>query len=93
MDGESRELRDVSRLIRYAVYDFSIQDTGTGTIKLPKDYKYRDGDPGERIGAKSLSQFGKTVKVSTRSKQGEKIIINYSNYSYFKRFSSKKNFK
>ncbi|MFL2483097.1 MAG: DUF1549 domain-containing protein [Verrucomicrobiales bacterium] len=68
MDGVSRELRDVSRLIRYAVYDFSIQDTGTGTIKLPKDYKYRDGDPGERIGAKSLSQFGKTVKVSTRSK-------------------------
>ncbi|MEC7639151.1 MAG: DUF1549 domain-containing protein [Verrucomicrobiota bacterium] len=68
MDGVSRELRDVSRLIRYAVYDFSIQDTGTGTIRLPKDYKYRDGDPGERVGAKSLSQFGKTVKVSTRSK-------------------------
>ena len=40
MDGVSRELRDVSRLIRYAVYDFSIQDTGTGTIRLPKDYKY-----------------------------------------------------
>ena len=35
---------------------------------MPKDYKYRDGDPGERVGAKSLSQFGKTVKVSTRSK-------------------------
>ena len=68
MDGVNRELRDVSRLVRYAVYDFSISDSGTGTIKLPKDYKYRDGAPGERVGAKSLSHFGKTVKVSTRSK-------------------------
>jgi len=68
MDGVSRGLRDVSRLVRYAVYDFSISDSGTGTIKLPKDYKYRDGEPGERVGAKSLSHFGKTIKVSTRSK-------------------------
>ena len=67
-DGVDRELRDVSRLIRYAVFDFSVADAGDGSIKLPKDYKYRDGKPGERIGAKSLSGFGKSVRVSLKSK-------------------------
>ena len=67
-DGVDRELRDVSRLIRYAVFDFSVADAGDGSINLPKDYKYRDGKPGERIGAKSLSGFGKNVRVSLKSK-------------------------
>ncbi|MFP6874988.1 MAG: DUF1549 domain-containing protein [Verrucomicrobiales bacterium] len=63
-----RGLRDVSRLIRYAVFDFSVADAGDGSIHLPKDYKYRDAKPGERVGAKSLSGFGKSVRVSLKSK-------------------------
>ncbi len=64
-DKQPKEVRDIARMIRYAVYDFSIADAGKGTIKLPDDYQYRDGDPGEWIGAETI--FGKKVKVSTRS--------------------------
>jgi len=64
-ESQPREVRDIARMIRYAVYDFSIADTGKGAIQLPSDYQYRDGDPGEWIGAETI--FGKKVKISTRS--------------------------
>lgn len=67
VQSEDRELYNVSRMVRYAVYDFSIADTGKGTIALPQDYKYRDGSPGEMVDGKTL--FGKTVRVSTRAKR------------------------
>ena len=69
IEATDRELRDVARLVRYAVYDFSIADTGKGTIKLPHDYKYRDASPGELVGGKTL--FGKSVRVSTRSNRND----------------------
>ncbi len=66
IERTDRELRDVSRLVRYAVYDFSIKDYGTGKIELPHDYAYRDGDPGQTVFAKSLTGIGKMARVSKR---------------------------
>ena len=46
------------------VYGMSVKGGGSGRIKLPSDYQYRDGQPGELIGART--PFGKTVRMSDR---------------------------
>lgn len=61
-DSKPRELRDMARMLRYAVYDFSIADSGEGKVMLPEDYQYRDKDPGEWVEAKTI--FGSKVKSS-----------------------------
>ena len=42
---------------------------GDGRIKLPKDYQYRDGDPGEMIGGKT--PFGDRERTSDRKNAGD----------------------
>ncbi|MGJ8724276.1 MAG: DUF1549 domain-containing protein [Roseibacillus sp.] len=42
---------------------------GDGRIKLPKDYQYRDGDPGEMIGGKT--PFGNRERTSDRKNAGD----------------------
>ena len=51
------------------VYAMSVSGGGRGRIELPSDYQYRDGDPGETVGAKT--PFGKSVRMSDRKDDGD----------------------
>jgi len=42
----------------------TLQEGGDGRIKLPYDYQYRDGDPGEMVGGKT--HFGQRISSSAR---------------------------
>lgn len=55
----------VAQVLWDKVYGMSVRGGGSGRIKLPSDYQYRDGNPGELIGART--PFGKTVRMSDRS--------------------------
>jgi len=69
-----REVRDAEeertefgRLVEWLgdnVHYFTLAGGGKGRIKLPSDYQYRDGDPGEVIGGKT--HFGKRIRSSDR---------------------------
>ena len=69
-----REVRDAKeersefgRLVEWLgdnVHYFTLGGGGKGRIKLPSDYQYRDGDPGEMIGGKT--HFGKRIRSSDR---------------------------
>ena len=66
-DAEKRNSVDyeVAQVMWDGVYGLSLGGTGAGKIELPSDYQYRDGEPGEMIGAKT--PFGKTVRISEKS--------------------------
>lgn len=59
---------DVAQVMWDRVYGLSLGGTGAGHIKLPEDYQYRDGEPGQMIGAKT--PFGKSVRISEKSDKG-----------------------
>jgi len=69
-----REVRDAKeertefgRLVDWLgdnVHYFTLAGGGKGRIKLPSDYQYKDGDPGEMIGGKT--HFGKRIRSSDR---------------------------
>ncbi|WP_193211519.1 DUF1549 domain-containing protein [Luteolibacter marinus] len=69
-DGERRQSIDysVAQIMWDRVYGLSLGGSGAGKIRLPDDYQYRDGQPGEMIGAKT--PFGKSVRISERSDKG-----------------------
>lgn len=46
------------------IYDLSLGGGGSGQIKLPEDYQYRDGAPGQMVGART--PFGRTVRMSDK---------------------------
>lgn len=46
------------------IYDLSLGGGGSGQIKLPEDYQYRDGTPGQMVGART--PFGRTVRMSDK---------------------------
>lgn len=59
----SEEYR-VAQVLWDRVYGMSLGGGGSGRISLPSDYQYRDGRPGEVIGAKT--PFGRSVRMSDR---------------------------
>ena len=69
-DKQPKEVRDLGRMLRYAVYDFSI--TGgkkdKARIKLPADFKERGGKPGEYIDGGTPRFFGKGLSSRIGSK-------------------------
>lgn len=56
---KDRELYALSQEMRYNIFDFGLKGGGDGQIKLPKDYQYKDADPGEMVGMKTM--FGDRV--------------------------------
>ena len=66
-DDQPKEVRDLGRMLRYAVYDFSITGGKEAKIKLPYDYKGRKGDPGEMIDGGAPRFFNKSLTKSIRS--------------------------
>ncbi|MEP2774777.1 MAG: DUF1549 domain-containing protein [Luteolibacter sp.] len=59
----------LARFVRNEVYGLSLSGGGDGRIKLPSDYQYRDGSPGEMVGGRT--PFGKSVRTSDRTRDGE----------------------
>jgi hypothetical protein len=55
----------VAEVLWDRVYGQSLAGGGKGRIPLPSDYQYRDGEPGEVVGART--PFGKSVRMSDRN--------------------------
>jgi hypothetical protein len=66
---ERGEEYSVAQLFWDRIYGMSLQGGGKGRIDLPSDYQYRDGKPGELVGAKT--PFGKAVRMSDRKDEGD----------------------
>lgn len=63
---------DAGRLmywLRDNVHYMSLAGQGNGRIKLPNDYQYRDGEPGEWVGGKT--HFGKRIRSSAKRNAGD----------------------
>ena len=69
-DRENRGTEyNVAQLFWDKIYGMSLDGGGKGRIELPSDYQYRDGSPGEMIGART--PFGKSVRMSDRKDDDE----------------------
>ena len=66
------ERSDFGNLMRWLddnVHYLSLGGGGASRIKLPSDYQYKDGDPGEMVGGKT--PFGPRIRGSDRKDAGD----------------------
>lgn len=71
-EDEDFRRSEIGRLfywLRDNIHYGTLGDQGAGRIKLPSDYQYKDGDPGEMIGGRT--QFGKRIRSSDRRDSGK----------------------
>jgi len=62
-ESQGEEYR-MAQVLWDRVYGMSLGGGGTGQIDLPSDYQYRDGKPGEVVGART--PFGQAVRMSEK---------------------------
>ena len=75
----NEERSDLGNLVRFIgdnIFYPTMGGAGKGRIQLPGDYQYRDGKPGEIIGAStpSLRSFGKGLKMSDRKDHDDGLL-------------------
>ncbi len=68
-DFRRSEIGPIMYWLRDNIHYGTLADAGDGRIKLPSDYQYKDGDPGEMIGGKT--HFGKRIRSSSRRNSGK----------------------
>ncbi|MFV1994488.1 MAG: DUF1549 domain-containing protein [Verrucomicrobiales bacterium] len=61
-DRAPQDLRNFMQQLRYNVFDYGVKGGGDGVVPLPDDYQYRDADPGEMVGMKTMQGMGKSVR-------------------------------
>ncbi|MDQ8189044.1 DUF1549 domain-containing protein [Roseibacillus persicicus] len=66
---ERSEFGELMRWLGDNIHYATLGGGGNGRIKLPNDYQYRDGDPGEMIGGKT--PFGDRKRTSDRKDAGD----------------------
>jgi hypothetical protein len=64
----SQEYR-IARILWDGIYGMSLGGGGAGRIPLPPDFQYRDGRPGEIVGART--PFGKTVRMNDKRDEND----------------------
>lgn len=52
----------IARMLEENIFQLSVEGGGSGRITLPSDYQYRNGRPGDMLGAET--PFGRTVRMS-----------------------------
>lgn len=68
-DGQRSPDYGIAQVLWDRVYGMSLSGGGTGRIELPSDYQYRDGKPGDVVGAKT--PFGKGVRMSDKKDEND----------------------
>ncbi|MGJ8694959.1 MAG: DUF1549 domain-containing protein [Verrucomicrobiaceae bacterium] len=63
-DFRRSKLGGVMYWMRDNIHYLTLADDSEGRIALPRDYQYRDGDPGEMVGGKT--HFGQRISTSAR---------------------------
>lgn len=73
---ERTPLGNLLRFIGDNIYYPTMTGAGVGRIKLPNDYQYRDGKPGEMVGARTpaVKSFGEGVRMSDRKDQDDGLL-------------------
>lgn len=70
-DAENRRSLEyqLAQMLEYEIFNHSIQGGGSGRIRVPYDYQYRNARPGDILAART--PFGRTVRMSINRNQND----------------------